>query len=70
MIKVGKCYKNHWGKSYFGELISKINQGDLVPLLEKSGSGKSTLLNLLGLIDGDYSGHYEIFGQQKIRQFC
>lgn len=38
----------------------------MVAIVGKSGSGKSTLLNLLGLIDGDYSGRYEIFGQTNL----
>lgn len=38
----------------------------MVAIVGKSGSGKSTLLNLLGLIDSDYSGRYEIFGQTNL----
>lgn len=40
-----------------------INEGDQVIIVGESGAGKSTLLNIIGLIDADFTGEYEVNGQ-------
>lgn len=39
-----------------------VNKGEKIAVVGKSGSGKTTLLNILGLLDKDYKGSYELFG--------
>ena len=39
-----------------------VRRGDFVAVMGPSGSGKSTLLHILGLLDADYEGRYELAG--------
>lgn len=41
----------------------KINQGDFIAIMGESGAGKSTLLNIIGLIDDQTSGKYNLLGK-------
>ncbi len=41
-----------------------IAAGDFVTLMGPSGAGKSTLLAILGLLDADFRGEYELLGQK------
>lgn len=40
-----------------------INRGEFVTIMGPSGSGKTTLLNVLGLLDTNVEGDYELDGQ-------
>ena len=41
-----------------------VEKGDFLTLMGPSGAGKSTLLAVLGLLDADWSGQYELDGQR------
>ena len=41
----------------------EIAAGEFLALMGPSGSGKSTLLNILGMLDGSWTGEYELDGQ-------
>jgi putative ABC transport system ATP-binding protein len=40
-----------------------IDRGDFVSIMGPSGAGKSTLLNVLGMLDGGWSGEYVLAGE-------
>lgn len=46
----------------------KLNGGDYVSLMGPSGSGKTTLINIIGLLDADYGGNYELNGIDTRKQ--
>ena len=37
-----------------------INEGDFVTIMRPSGSGKSTFLNVIGMLDGAWTGEYNL----------
>src|SRR5215475_9872242 len=41
-----------------------VEKGDFLTLMGPSGAGKSTLLAVLGLLDADWSGQFELDGQR------
>ena len=40
----------------------EIRKGEFISVMGPSGAGKSSLLNVLGLMDNDWRGHYELDG--------
>lgn len=46
----------------------KLNGGDYVSLMGPSGSGKTTLINIIGLLDADCGGNYELNGIDTRKQ--
>ncbi|WP_016956179.1 ABC transporter ATP-binding protein [Catenovulum agarivorans] len=45
------------------QLNLSIKKQDMLAIIGESGSGKSTLLNILGLLDQNYLGDYQLNGQ-------
>lgn len=41
-----------------------VQRGEFISIMGPSGSGKSTLINILGLLDHDFEGRYELQGRQ------
>ncbi len=41
-------------------IVLDIAQGDFVTIMGPSGAGKSTLLAVLGMLDGDWTGEYQL----------
>ena len=54
MLKLEKIKKSYDGKTVLKDISFKIEDGEIVSILEPSGCGKTTLLNLiLGITDAD-----------------
>lgn len=53
------------GRLYLLRNISlEIPEGDFVTFVGPSGAGKSTLLSILGLLDSDWQGEYQLAGNR------
>lgn len=70
-VNVSRSYRNPTGKK---KILSEINlslkPGDEILLSGASGAGKTTLLNIIGLLDFQFSGAYELDGTpvKKMRE--
>ena len=59
-----RFYQLGAGKFYVLRRIQlDVSEGDFVTIMGPSGAGKSTLLNILGMLDGDWSGEYYLTDQ-------
>ncbi|HEY1908520.1 MAG TPA: ATP-binding cassette domain-containing protein, partial [Myxococcaceae bacterium] len=44
-----------------------VEKGDFLTLMGPSGAGKSTLLAVMGMLDADWTGEFELDGQRVDR---
>ena len=65
--KVNKVYITGEEKLHVLKDVSfNIEKGEFVGIMGESGSGKSTLMNIIGFIDGKFTGNY-IFNGQSVK---
>jgi putative ABC transport system ATP-binding protein len=61
--KVEKHYDTGAGRTFvLRQIDMDVAQGDFVTVMGPSGAGKTTLLNIVGMLDGEYSGEYYLDG--------
>jgi len=61
---VEKFYEGGYGRSYVLRRVNvEIKEGEFVTIMGPSGAGKSTLLSILGMLDGAWSGEYDLLEQ-------
>ena len=61
---VERSYPIAGGQHYVLRRITlEIPRGDFVSVMGPSGAGKSTLLSVLGMLDGGWTGEYDLDGQ-------
>ncbi len=59
---IDKAYKTGFGQTFVLRRIElDVKPGEFITIMGPSGSGKSSLLNILGMLDGAWSGEYELF---------
>ena len=67
MIKlknIEKSYRSGAGETFVLRRIeTDVREGEFVTIMGPSGAGKSTLLSILGMLDGDWSGEYWLYGE-------
>ena len=58
---IERCYQTGPTRTYVLRRIDvDINEGDFITIMGPSGSGKSTLLNIIGMLDGAWTGEYNL----------
>lgn len=64
IIELSQIKKTYEQQSNYALSIPEltIRDGEFVAIMGPSGSGKSTFINILGLLDTDYQGTYELNG--------
>ncbi len=59
---VEKSFKTGGGRTWVLRRITlDIAEGEFVTFMGPSGAGKSTLLSILGMLDADWQGEYQLF---------
>ena len=65
---IEKSYKLGTGQFFVLRRIAMdVNEGDFITVMGPSGAGKSTLLNILGMLDGEWTGEYH-FQEQPVHK--
>lgn len=65
LSKLEKSYPSGMGRVHVLRHITlNIRPGEFVTIMGPSGAGKSTLLSILGLLDADWTGSYELAGHR------
>jgi putative ABC transport system ATP-binding protein len=60
---IEKSYPLAGGRNYvLRQITLDIPKGQFVTIMGPSGAGKSTLLTLMGMLDGEWTGEYELDG--------
>lgn len=63
LTDIEKSYPIASGRVYVLRRVSlEVKEGDFVTTMGPSGAGKSTLLAILGMLDADWTGEYELLG--------
>ena len=62
---IEKSYPVAGGQSFvLRQITMDIHGGEFVTVMGPSGAGKSTLLAILGMLDGQWTGEYQLLDQQ------
>jgi ABC-type lipoprotein export system ATPase subunit len=68
LANVEKSFKTPAGESWVLRRINlDIEEGDFVTIMGPSGAGKTTLLSILGMLDDDWRGEYDL-GDQPVHK--
>jgi len=62
---VEKFFESGAGRTYVLRRVNlDVGEGDFLTIMGPSGAGKSTLLAILGMLDGSWTGEYELLGHK------
>ena len=64
VIEIQNLTRKFGDRVILNNLNFTVHEGEFVAILGASGSGKSTLLNILGLLDNQFSGSYDLLGER------
>lgn len=63
LINMSGITKRFGEKTVLNNLAIEVHPGEFVAVMGKSGSGKSTLINIIGLLEHDFLGEYQLLGE-------
>ncbi len=59
---IERSYPMGAGRYYVLRRINlPVKEGEFITIMGPSGAGKSTLLSIIGMLDGDWTGEYDLF---------